>query len=338
MADLRFADTLNTAIDRLNAGISIDDCLRDFPDDAAQLRPLLESGLLVRSILPSEMELASARSRSAERLERALAQTARRAPTSIRPFVWRMAQMAALLVLLFGIAGVAAESSLPGDTLYPLKRLTEGARTLVSGASFDERRSAEIQALLVQGRTEQVQFSGIVEATGDYWRVGGIRVLPPATVPDHIQIGDRAEVQGETTREQVVRATSIRLLDDNTLPLTPSATITATPASTHTPTATLTPTSAPTTTAALTASPSPGVIPTRTIAPTLTPTQPVIPTSAPVISPPVATDDDDDGDDNSGSGSGNSGRGGGDDDGGGDDNGGSDNSGGGGDDSDDDSD
>ncbi|MDX2141160.1 MAG: hypothetical protein SF123_23960 [Chloroflexota bacterium] len=353
MADRNFVETVNAAIDRLNAGMSMEDCLRDFPDDASQLRPLLESGLLVRRILPSETELAAARSRSAERLEQALAQTPRRTQPVVRPFIWRMAQVAALFLLLFGVTGLTAESSLPGDTLYPLKRLTEGARMLLTGASFDERRISEIQTLLAQGRTETVQFSGVVEATGERWQVEGIPIMPPASVSDDIQVGDRVQVAGETTLEQVVRATSIVLLDDNTLPLTPSATPTVTVSATQMPTATVTatatasPTITPLASATRTPSSSPTItpLPSATASATTVPTLVFTPTPRPVIPVlPTVTDDDDDDDgddndsDNSGRGSGSSGRGGGSDDDGGDDGGSGDSGSSGGDDNDDDGD
>ncbi len=101
-------------------------------------------------------------------------------------------------------AAYAAEASLPGDLLYPVKRGLESARLALSTTeaaddalvvSFADRRLAEIEALTAQGRWSDVQsaLAGYPEA------VAGLAAVDPAAVEaqlqHHIEVLERVQSQ-----------------------------------------------------------------------------------------------------------------------------------------------
>ncbi len=76
--------------------------------------------------------------------------------------IWAL--IAAVLAVVVGGGGAvyAAQDALPGDALYPVKEMVENAQLLVADpvedvqlhVQFAERRLAEAQALMAQGRTD----------------------------------------------------------------------------------------------------------------------------------------------------------------------------------------
>ncbi|MBI5669398.1 MAG: LysM peptidoglycan-binding domain-containing protein [Chloroflexi bacterium] len=280
MADRDFLTAFNDCIDRLAAGQSLDDCLRRYPQYARTLRPLLEAGLTVRRarVHPAEVSLAQARVRDR------VALAARTLPAQRRAYPLRaLATLAASLVIVFflatGGAAIVAQSSLPGDPLYGLKRLTETVRLSFSSnsqlaAEFAARRVDETRQLLMLNRAADVNFTGEVNAiTEAAWVVAGLPVSVPSGTPGAagIRAGDMIEVRGYTTTGGELVAREIILLEPGEREPVP----TATPVPTRPPaTATLPPSSTPAPT--ITAQPSttltPTGTPTRTPSPTLTPT------------------------------------------------------------------
>ncbi len=69
MAESRLIDALNDCIDCLADGRDLDDCLRDYPQYASTLRPMLEAGLQVRHASPGAAEVARAQARVRARIE-----------------------------------------------------------------------------------------------------------------------------------------------------------------------------------------------------------------------------------------------------------------------------
>lgn len=328
MADRIAPDLINAfddCVTRLNAGQSVEMCLRAYPQYAAALRPMLEAGRAVARAMPPAAEVQAAQFRSRARVYAALSE--RR-----RPSIWARfgALAASLLLILFvggGGAALLAQNSLPGDALYGIKRLTEAAMLLVGDAdalqaSFAARRLDEIEQLLALGREAQVSFRGTISAMDDeQWVVAGLSLRVPPGIPgaDDGIIGAEADVDARTTVDRQLVAIRITL-DRATVPPptpTPTPTATLTPSATSTPSVTASPTSTETPTATAT--------PTHTATATPTPTATRTPTRTPTVFIPLISptnDDDDDDrrdDDRSGSNSGSNG-GGGDDDGDDDDN------------------
>lgn len=285
--DKTFEMRLIEALDALEAGEPLEQVLARYPDDAAVLRPILETAAVLPTLRQEPPPLAEARSR------RAFLQTARMFQPAARRPIWQglmrtfgTAAVAAVMVLAVG-AGLLtlSASALPGDALYPIKRNFETVRLLfapegerqVFSRELRQTRLQEIQALLAAGREVRVAFEGTIEAMlPDHWVVDGIVVhVDEATLIEGTPLpGLEVEVNG-LTRRGALYAISIRVLTEVTLTPSPSPSLTASPS----PTPTLTPT--------------PRVIPTATPSPTATFAPP--PTATP---PPAATEEgDDDGDD-----------------------------------------
>lgn len=303
-------NAFNDCIDRLAAGQSLEECLRIYPQFAADLEPMLLAGQLALRAQPTAVEVDLAKNRQRGRFEQSL----RTPPTSRKsqPHLsfTRVVGIAASFIFIFAIllggTTLYAQRSLPGDTLYGLKLVSEDGRLLVASitgdkdsleADFEARRIDETKDLLDLGREETVEFEGIItdkQETPDGYNivVSALTItafaendlLPPF---DSLQIGDRIRVEGRTTPNGTVLAQIIRILnrqpDENQRPDIPSPT----PTPIIQPSPTSTPTQRP--------SPTPtrqhDGINDRTPIPTLEPTRPidVPPTARPPtdFSPPT---------------------------------------------------
>lgn len=275
MADPGLLEAFNDCIDRMGAGQSINDCLRRYPQHAAALKPMLEVGQLVERTQAGTFEVATAQARVRARVVERLQVPARPRRRSFGTWV---AVAASLMIASAAVFG-AAESSLPGEPLYGVKRFTENVRGTVSGEQFGGRRRDEISVLLALRRAANVEFTGTIEQMdGARWTVAGLAVQVSAGTPgaESAIAGDEVRIEGRTTTDGELVAESVTILREGERPLpvtetppplntaVPSPTITetlapsATPTPTHTQTATLTATRTltPTPTWTLTVSPS----------------------------------------------------------------------------------
>jgi hypothetical protein len=114
MASYDLFDAFNDCVDRLNAGQSLEDCLRAHPQHAERLRPLLETALLVQRARPAIPPGAQARVR---------AQVLRAAPPSATRFRFVPSGLAlaaaSVLVIAFVLAMVLMNRRAPGPSLRP---------------------------------------------------------------------------------------------------------------------------------------------------------------------------------------------------------------------------
>jgi hypothetical protein len=154
------AAILDVCLERMQCGESIEACLLDYPSEADELEPLLIAAAYARSTFRPPLLAPDARRAIQRQLRQAVVarqpSLRRTRASSFRPLIMRFAL--ALVVALFSLGGgvAAAQSSLPGNSLYPLKRASEAVRIrLASSATqraslhldFAAARSAEIIAL-----------------------------------------------------------------------------------------------------------------------------------------------------------------------------------------------
>ena len=227
----RLTDALENCLQRMDRGELLDSVLALYPELAAQLRPLLEIAARARSASWKSLPQAVlVRQRS-----RGLALAAELRQGKYRPLVqrrfWRpvVTILAVIAILVMSSNGllIASAHSIPGDTLYPLKRSLEStqlhlfsdpAKRQVLEQEFDERRVDETKSLLTHQRIENVDFTGVVsnQSQGN-WLVSGIsiNVTPQTEIDEGLQVGDEVEVRGSTNAAGGVDAIHLSLVKNH---------------------------------------------------------------------------------------------------------------------------
>ncbi len=164
-----FDNILDKCLERLLVkGETIEQCLQSYPEQAAELKPLLQTTLLTKklsTIQPRAEFKASAR----YQFRSALQQVA--SPKSHFVFGWlpRWAAVAtiALVFILAGSGTIAAASnSMPDSLLYPVKLATEQVRITLT---FSDIGKAELHAKLANSRVAEIIY---MANKGDALQVG----------------------------------------------------------------------------------------------------------------------------------------------------------------------
>lgn len=275
------ADKLDEALALLAAGLSLDEVLAEAGDDAAWLRPMLALATEVDALkvdipIPSSQAsldrlLAHANSLATPASSSSPGQTSRSVARPRFNFGRLLfntglstAIAAGLLVLVcvFGslLGGgmvLAAEGSLPGQPLYPVKRLGETIRlTLTQDTrqrqqledTLNQRRIDEVNHLIEQRKTALVRFIGRIEAisaTGLMVDDLTIELAPETVLDGELAVGALVRLEGQTNGAGQLVAVTISVLEP--APPMPTPTVTPTPippTSTPTPPPTVTPTAA----------------------------------------------------------------------------------------------
>ena len=241
-----FSDVLDECLDRvLLLGEPVEACVADFPEYDAELREALEGALAFRQA--SAFQPDADRKRAA-RLRMLGAMETRRAPRAWRlrwpGFGWlrgvgkttpRWAVSAAALVVLVGAGGtgtlMASQGSVPGDALYPVKRVSERARMMVTFSDAQEadlrvtlldRRMKELEEVTEKGRDRFIpQLVNEIDRHSERVRLLAERpvrkVVDAASQASPPQVRDTAATPGppdeDVAGEKVVRAKADRLLE-----------------------------------------------------------------------------------------------------------------------------
>jgi hypothetical protein len=169
MKDREFNNILDECLERMLAGETLESCLKLYPEQAAKLKPLLETVLAVKEASAVEPS-PEFRARARYQFRSALGEKA--APKR-RPFFgwlpqWATALSIVLVVLLVGGGTVvAASNSMPDGILYPVKLATENVQLVLTTselgkarlcAGFADRRVAEIIYMAEKGDAHQVEL------------------------------------------------------------------------------------------------------------------------------------------------------------------------------------
>jgi hypothetical protein len=225
-------DALENCLQRLQQGQALETILMPYSDLADQLRPLLETATLARSAGQQSLPRMALARQSARGL--ALAADLRQG-RSRRPLfntVWRPVLTVLLVIAILAMSSTgllsASAHSLPGDTLYPLKRSVETtqlnlasnpAKRQVLEREFDKRRVEEAKTLITDQRLESVEFTGIVLSKAENrWLVSGISVVITSRtrLDSGILVGDKIEVHGVTNSLGDVDASLLSLAREST--------------------------------------------------------------------------------------------------------------------------
>jgi len=225
-----FELVLDEALQMMAAGASRDECLARFPEQAAELAPLLAAAEVACAGLHADDPIPAPDLARGRRRFLLATRPARRSPFE---FLRLATALALTFVLVFVGVAAASASALPGDALYPVKRGLESAQLALTlnpaaratlQAELSARRRAETQAVINLRRETQVEFEGVVERVGENEVVvSGLVVRVEGTVG--FQPGDQVSVEASTTAEGTIVAGAITPL----VPSRPAPEANATP-------------------------------------------------------------------------------------------------------------
>jgi hypothetical protein len=212
---------LEKCLEKATRSEDIEAVLRQYPQQADQLRPLLETAVAARHHYaiapePAPGKLAAGRARLLAEAARYRKQTgvvpARPGkPVTRRRFALKFATafLAAALILASIGTGVAwaAQDSLPGDMLYPAKLTVEDLRlSLVSDPTtetnlalqFGEERVQELQALAESGQPIPEQAIIRMQNLFGYALQKASQAPPEETPALMAEIANRTQIQAQT--------------------------------------------------------------------------------------------------------------------------------------------
>lgn len=244
-------DIFNDCVTRLERGESLEDCLAWYPQYADELEPMLEATQIPIYAQAPLDEVTVSQQRVQTQFEQALLQSHVQPTRSSFP----LSRVASILFTILFIGSlltsgvvIVAQESIPGDSLYAVKRLTEQVQLLIAQddeilrQEFAQRRIEETKQVIAIGREISVQFEGVIHQVDERsLEIEGlnIEVLPPLTTVN-LSIGMQVEVIAQTQSNRKIIAKNILIdsilsIDELTPTLTstvmPSLTSTASPIS-----------------------------------------------------------------------------------------------------------
>jgi hypothetical protein len=159
MKDAQFQQILDEVIDRLANGESVEQCLQDYPEQAAELEPLLHvaSAAYDTAAVEPRPEFKAHVLQQAYSLPQTVKPKAehRRLPYFGWQLRWATAVLAIVVFLMAATGGTVAASSdsMPDDTLYPVKMTVERTRLALT---FSDTGKAKLHAEFAQRRADEL--------------------------------------------------------------------------------------------------------------------------------------------------------------------------------------
>lgn len=225
-------NVLELCLQEIEQGADIDTVLFHYPDFADELRPILEASLDAKSMAAPAPSAEVVRRNRAKVLQQAAQMREARVKSSQR--IWfaslRRVTVTLTVVAALFVSGTnlvrAASTTLPGDNLYPVKRTWEDVLLLFTfnlqerealEVEHENERLHEVRELFAEGRSEDVEFGGLVTSqNGNEWVVSpGITVLVSTQTElraGPIVVGSAVRVEGETRSDGMVLAERIEVL------------------------------------------------------------------------------------------------------------------------------
>ena len=217
--DKEFSDILDVCLERLLVkDETLEQCLANYPEQAVELKPLLETALATRQASAIEPP-PEFKARARYQFHSALQEMEPRKRLSFFDWLPRWAAVAAivLVLLLAGSGTVAAASdSMPDEPLYPVKMASEQVRLVLTlsalgkaelYANLADERVSEIVNVANKGDTKQVELTTqrlnytlariAILASAQRGGSEAMRVPAPAFAPDEsAESGKSANIQG----------------------------------------------------------------------------------------------------------------------------------------------
>jgi len=227
-------DILEVCLQEIDNGAAVEAVLDRYPDQAEELRPILEASVNARQMAfpaPSAEVMKRSRAKVLQRAAQLREEKAGKKAFVWLP-VWRRTAVSFALIAVFLFSGTslvrASSDALPGDSLYSVKRSWEDVVVLLT---FDNakretleiehanERLKELDELFANGRTVEVDFAGtVMRDKGDGWWISNVLVIvsDQTDMPQEpIQVGAAVRVYGITQNDGIVLAEQIELLPQN---------------------------------------------------------------------------------------------------------------------------
>lgn len=186
----KIQDIANECVDRVFAGVSVDACVRGYPEYASELRPLLETSRLLIQECDKIQADPVFRERLLYDLQRSLDRRVRVAEWKKRVLFWgkkwALAMCAIFIVVAAGVGVTAASrDALPDEVFYPVKLVAEDVRVALTFSQADraalhvqfaERRANEMVEMASEGKTDEVIILAerLTEHLGQLRTLGGM--------------------------------------------------------------------------------------------------------------------------------------------------------------------
>jgi Domain of unknown function (DUF5667) len=158
----RFENILNECLERMRQGESVEQCLSRYPEQAAELAPLLRVAMAAQKASSAVTPAPEFRARARREIHSQLHGKERKTePKKVSFIRWmpRWAVAVASVILIFLVAGTgtvaASTSSMPDDTLYPVKLATERVRL---GLSRGDIKKARVNVRLADRRVKEIIY------------------------------------------------------------------------------------------------------------------------------------------------------------------------------------
>ncbi|MFW6112351.1 MAG: DUF5667 domain-containing protein [Chloroflexota bacterium] len=218
-------EILQECLELLEQGISVEECLNRYPEEASDLEPLLRTAAASKGAFMQSAS-AGARSRIRSRVmdEWDKQHKQRSFPWGLPVFMprWAATALLVILVILLGGSGTvfASGGAVPGEALYPVKEFREGAQLFFTRSpqeqvslqtQFIKERAQELQELAVE---KEVNKEAINIALGRLdQHLSSINTL--ATKEDSKKAaGIRRELQSAITEQKAVHDSLQEILVD----------------------------------------------------------------------------------------------------------------------------
>lgn len=224
----RFDNILDECLERLLGGETVEQCLQSYPEQAAELEPLLQTAQVAKKASTIQPR-AEFRDRARYQFHSAFREM--ESKRGLRLFAWQSRWATAVVVILIlvlvgGGTVVAAGNSMPDGALYPVKLATEQARLTLTPSVLSkaelytrlaDKRVAEIAYMASKGDPQRVELvaqrldtylakiATLAAAPGEEARV----MLAPTPVPEVAREAPR-DVSPQANKRAKIRVIMMR--------------------------------------------------------------------------------------------------------------------------------
>jgi hypothetical protein len=158
----RFENILDECLERLRQGEGVEQCLARYPEQAAELEPLLRVAVATQKTSSAVKPRPEFKERSRYEIQSQLHDKERKTEPKKASFIgwmprWAVAVASVILIVLVAGTGTVAAStgSMPDDTLYPVKLATERVRL---GLSRGDINKARVSVRLADRRVKEIIY------------------------------------------------------------------------------------------------------------------------------------------------------------------------------------